>query len=141
MVCPTGQDDEREWDEEAYISTSQFSKFRCDESKINVPSQVRNVPKASIAKVGSVNGRKKSMALTGLGRGGMRLTTVKQAMLPRPRIKNAQIRMVQPKPTCGMSFSTMIGKMTPPSDDPDAVTPRARARFLKNHVVTADMAG
>lgn len=107
----------------------------------HVPSQVRKAPVASVANVGSEKGRTKSMGLTGLGLGGMRLTTVRLAKKPRPRMRKAQMRMVQPKPTCGMSFSTMTGKMTPPIDEPEAVTPRARARRLKNHVVTADMDG
>ena len=33
-----------------------------------------------------------------------------------------------------MSFETIIGKMTPPRDDPDAMIPKAVARLLKNHV-------
>ena len=36
---------------------------------------------------------------------------------------------------------TMIGKMTPPSELPEAMIPNAKARFLKNHVVIVVIAG
>jgi hypothetical protein len=42
-----------------------------------------------------------------------------------------------PKPILGMSRVSIIGRMTPPSDEPDAMMPMAVARFLMNHVETA----
>lgn len=52
------------------------------------------------------------------------------------RIMNAQILMVQGKPTLGINLWTMMGKMTPPRELPLAAMPKESARFLKNHVVT-----
>jgi hypothetical protein len=50
------------------------------------------------------------------------------------RIKNAVIRIAHPKPTEMMRRRSMIGKMTPPSEDPEAVTPRANARRRWNQL-------
>ena len=58
------------------------------------------------------------------------------AMIKSASIMNAQILMVQGKPTSGINLWTMIGKMTPPSELPLAAIPNDSARFLKNHVVT-----
>lgn len=52
------------------------------------------------------------------------------------RIKKAQIRIAQGNPTLGIRFDTMIGKITPPRLDPEAVTPSAKARRLANQVLT-----
>ena len=53
----------------------------------------------------------------------------------RPRIIKAQMRMVQPKPTWGISFLTIIGKMTPPREEPATARPSAAPRFLRNQVL------
>jgi hypothetical protein len=103
----------------------------------------RNVPKKNmkdathmIAKAGSFKGRMNSMTSTGLGLGVNRDLTVKFAMTSIPRITKEATLIVQGNPIRGMSFETMIGKITPPREEPDAWIPKAAARFLKNHVPT-----
>lgn len=82
----------------------------------------------------------KFINLTFLGIGLSRDLTVKLAMMSMPRNMKATALIVQGNPILGMSFETIMGKMTPPSDDPAAMTPNAVARFLKNHVPTELMA-
>ena len=53
-----------------------------------------------------------------------------------PNMRKAAALIVQGNPIFGMRLDTMIGKMTPPSDEPDAMMPNAVARFLKNQVPT-----
>jgi hypothetical protein len=89
-----------------------------------------------IAKAGSFKGRINSITSTGLGLGVKRVLTVKFAMTSIPRIKKAAALIVHGYPIWGMSFETMIGKITPPREEPDAMMPKAAARFLKNHVPT-----
>jgi hypothetical protein len=58
-------------------------------------------------------------------------------MLPRismPSSRNAVLRMAQPKPMRGIKRSTIMGRITPPMDDPETTTPKARARWRENHV-------
>ena len=55
-------------------------------------------------------------------------------MIMRKRIKNAEVLMAQPKETSWMRRDTMIGKRTPPSEDPAAANPIAMPLFLKNQV-------
>jgi hypothetical protein len=62
--------------------------------------------------------------------------TVKLAKMSNAKIKNAQIRIVQPKPTCPISWVTMQGKMTPPREEPPATRPIAIPRFFRNQVDT-----
>jgi hypothetical protein len=57
--------------------------------------------------------------------------TVKLVMMSRPRMRKAHILMVQPKPTFGSRWTTMIGKMTPPNDEPAIANPPAIARLLR----------
>lgn len=52
------------------------------------------------------------------------------------RIRKAQILIAQGNPTSGMRCDTMIGKITPPKLDPEAITPRAKARRFPNQVTT-----
>ena len=61
-------------------------------------------------------------------------------MAHMPKIMNAVDLIVHGKPILGMSLATIIGKITPPIDDPDAMMPIAVARFLKNHVLVELMA-
>ena len=56
-------------------------------------------------------------------------------------MRKADALMAQPKPLLTMIRSTIMGKMTPPSELPAAMIPSAKARFLKNQVVVDDMAG
>lgn len=59
----------------------------------------------------------------------------------RPRMRKEAVRIAQEKPTAVTSRLIMMGKITPPREDPDAMTPKARARFLWNQVPTLFMAG
>lgn len=54
-----------------------------------------------------------------------------------PRNMKATVLIDHPKPIFGMSRVRIIGKMTPPNDEPDAMMPIAVSRFLINHVETA----
>jgi len=62
--------------------------------------------------------------------------TVKLAITSMPRIMKAAALIVHGNPILGMSFETMMGYMTPPKEDPEAMIPKAAARFLKNQVPT-----
>ena len=76
----------------------------------------------------------KAIKLNGRFVGGIRERTVKFAKLSIANIRKAQIRSVQPKPTSGSRWIIMMGKMTPPSEDPATTRPRAAPRFSKNQV-------
>lgn len=56
-------------------------------------------------------------------------------------MRKEAVRIAQGKPTPATSRLIMMGKMTPPREDPDAMTPKAKARFLWNQVPTLFMAG
>lgn len=73
--------------------------------------------------------------------GDIRDTSVRFAITIMASIRNAVMRIDQPKPTWAMRRRIMMGKMTPPREDPDAVIPRANARRLKNQVETQATAG
>ena len=89
----------------------------------------------------SFNGDTNAISLNGLLEGSILDRTAKFANSSNVKIRNAQIRMAQPKPTSGIKCISMMGKMTPPSDDPAVVRPRAAPRFLKNQVETQVKAG
>ena len=91
--------------------------------------------------VGSLRGRINAIALKGRLVGAIRERTVKLAKTINARIRKAQIRIAQPKPTSGISLTTMIGRMTPPREDPAATIPSAAPRFLRNQVDTHVNAG
>jgi hypothetical protein len=73
--------------------------------------------------------------LKGLGECGRYEEIVKLAMMSRPRMRKAQILIVQPNPTLGSRWTTMIGKMTPPKDEPAIANPPAIARLLWKYVI------
>jgi hypothetical protein len=58
------------------------------------------------------------------------------AMASRIMIMNAEMRMVQPKPTCSMSLFTMIGKMMPPTLEPVASIAKAMPCLVLNQALT-----
>jgi hypothetical protein len=66
--------------------------------------------------------------------GGSRDLSVRFAMIHMKRIRKAVIRIAHPNPTEIMRRRSMMGKMTPPSEDPEAVTPRANARRRWNQL-------
>lgn len=76
----------------------------------------------------------------GWGVGGSRDFRVTFARISIPRMAKAATRMVQGKPILSSKCSTRIGNITPPTLDPAAIMPRARARWWKNHVQTAQVA-
>jgi hypothetical protein len=51
----------------------------------------------------------------------------------------AIVRIIQGKPTLLIILSIMIGRTTPPRDDPETMIPKAAARLLKNQVTSEDM--
>lgn len=61
---------------------------------------------------------------------------VRLEMVNMKRIRNAQILIAQGKPTWGIRWDTMMGKMTPPKLEPEAMIPRAKARRFANQVLT-----
>lgn len=86
-------------------------------------------------KAGSFKGRTNSIRLTLFGFGDSLDFTVRFAMINIPRIMNAAALIVHGNPISGISFDTIIGKITPPKDDPEVMMPKAVARFLKNQVL------
>jgi hypothetical protein len=64
--------------------------------------------------------------------------TVKFVMMRRPRMRKAQILIVQPKPTFGSRWTTMIGNITPPKDEPAIAKPPAIARRFRKYVMGCD---
>lgn len=71
--------------------------------------------------------------------GGSRLRTRKFAIVKHPNMRNAAARTAQPNPTELKSRFSMIGKQTPPSDDPETTIPTANPRFLRNQVLVHNM--
>lgn len=51
-------------------------------------------------------------------------------------MRKAQARIVQANPTVGMRRTTIIGRITPPREEPAATRPRAAPRCAWNHVDT-----
>jgi hypothetical protein len=100
----------------------------------NVPKKNVNDARQRRVNAGSFNGLMNSIISNFLGLGVNLDLTVRFAMISNPKIKNAAARIVHGNPIFGISFETIIGNITPPRDDPDAITPNAVARFLKNHV-------
>lgn len=86
-------------------------------------------------KAGSRKGRTNSKRSTFLGFGDSLDFTVTLAIRSMPRIMNAAALIVQGNPISGINLDTNIGKITPPRDDPEAMIPKAVARFLKNQVL------
>jgi len=66
----------------------------------------------------------------------MRDLTVKLAKRRSDNMRNAQMRIVQPNPTSGMRWKTIMGRITPPRDEPAATRPKAAPLLWKNQVET-----
>jgi len=124
-----------------------------------VPKKNKKLARAVARNGGSLSGLTNSMMIKGLGRVSRRDLTVRLAMIMRPRIIKAAVRMDQAKPIWGMRRSIIMlrngwypllrtvvenkewrkrthGRITPPSDDPEVTIPKASALLLKNHVAT-----
>lgn len=102
----------------------------------NIPQKKQKAPASVSENFSSANGRRKLRISKGLGRCGSLDLRVTLAIPNMKRMRNAQIRIAQGKPTSGIRRVTMMGKITPPRLDPEAVTPSAKARRLANHVLT-----
>ena len=89
----------------------------------------------------SFNGDTNAITLNGLLDGSILDRTAKFANNSKVKMRNAQMRIAQPNPTSGIKCMSMMGKMTPPNEDPAVVSPRAMPRFLKNQVDTQVNAG
>lgn len=72
-------------------------------------------------------------------RGGNLDLTVTQATPHIARNRNPSMRIVQGNPICRKRWFIMMGRQTPPRDEPAFMMPNAAARLLKNHVATDDM--
>ena len=72
--------------------------------------------------------------------GGRRLRTRKLAIVRHPNTRNPTARTAHGNPTESKSRFSIMGKQTPPSDDPDTTSPMANPRFLRNQVFVDNMA-
>jgi hypothetical protein len=75
-----------------------------------------------------------------LGTGFVLGRTVKIAMICKPRMMKAAVLMVQGYPVLWTMWLIMMGKMTPPTDEPVTRIPIANPRFLLNQVETQAIA-
>ena len=99
-----------------------------------VPKKKKKEARQSRPNAGSFRGRMNSMRTRGRGLGVNLDLTVKLAMISMPSMRKAQALIVHGNPTFGIRCETMMGKITPPRDDPDAIIPKDAALFLKNQV-------
>lgn len=102
----------------------------------NIPQKKQKAAATVKTNLMSCNGRIKFMGSNPFFCGFNLDFRVRLAMTSIKRMRNAQIRIAQPNWTCGISFDTMIGKITPPRLDPEAVIPSANARRLANQPLT-----
>ena len=93
-----------------------------------------NIPKSSIRNGNSLNGAASRPPGNFLGPNVVRGRTVKTATICSTKIMNAHVLIVQGYPTAGIMRLIMIGKMTPPTDDPVTITPMAAPRLFANQV-------
>lgn len=73
-----------------------------------VPKKNKKLARAVVRNGGSLSGLTNSMMIKGLGRGLRRDLTVRLAMIMRPRIIKAAVRMDQAKPIRGMRRSIIM---------------------------------
>lgn len=74
-------------------------------------------------------------------RGGRRVRYRAMVTMFDASMMNPMMRIVQGKPMRGKHCWTIIGKMTPPVQDPKAVNPSANARLRTKYVDTSAMEG
>lgn len=103
----------------------------------NMPQKKQKDAATVTANLISLSGFTKFMILTGFLVWVSLDFSVRLAMASMNKMRNAQILIAHGKPTWGIRWDTMIGKITPPRLDPEAVTPKAVARFFANQVLTA----
>lgn len=102
-----------------------------------LPKYTNRPPIVRSTKAGSFRASMKSLSERGFRDGGMRDLMNMFATTSNPSIMKATARIVQPNPICGISFVTMMGRMTPPRLDPVTMIPMAAARCLRNQELTA----
>ena len=121
------------------IWTIQYGPRKLTLNGRKVPQKNINPATHMRKKAGSLKGRMNSITSTLFGFGDNLDFTVTLAMRSIPRIMNAAALIVHGNPISGISFDTMMGKITPPRDDPEAIIPKAVARLLKNQVLVEPM--
>jgi len=107
----------------------------CSKIKVNgknMPQKKKNNPALVTAMIGSLSESKYSLNTNFVGRGGSRLLIVRHAIDISPRKRNETARTAHPNPTRSISFDSMMGRTTPPKEDPAATMPTAMARCRKN---------
>ena len=92
------------------------------------------MPSSNITNGNSLKGAAKRPAGIFLGTGFVLGRTVRIAMICRPRMRKAAALMVQGYPVLWIMRLIMMGKMTPPTDEPVTMMPIAAPRFLENQV-------
>lgn len=102
----------------------------------NIPQKKQKQAATVTTNLSSLSGLRKLMILTDFGVWTNLDLKVRLEMDSMNKIRNAQILIAHGKPTCGMRWDTMMGKITPPKLDPAAVIPRAVARRFANQVLT-----
>jgi hypothetical protein len=66
--------------------------------------------------------------------------TVRLATISSASTMNPEIRRDHPNPILGKSRDNIVGKTTPPSDEPLETIPKAKARRFTNHVAVHESA-
>lgn len=97
----------------------------------------RKQPASVNEKVGSLKGVPNSARVKVVGCSGARALAVKTAIESRNKIMKAATRIAHPNPTLLRRRDIMIGKMTPPTLDPDIVIPMASPCLFVNKTPTA----
>jgi len=92
------------------------------------------MPTSNMTNGNSLKGAAKRPTGIFLGTGFTRGRTVKIAMICSPRMTKAPVLMAQGYPTLEIMRLIMMGKMTPPTDEPVTMIPMAAPRFLANQV-------
>jgi hypothetical protein len=92
-------------------------------------------------KLFSLNGTTNALMLTFFFDGGRREVMHIFPTTRSPIMRNATLRIAQPKPMVGMRWVTIMGMITPPTEDPETIIPRARARWVVKNGDTAAIAG
>lgn len=94
------------------------------------------MPSSNITNGNSIKGAAKRPVGIFFGTGLVLGRTVTIAMTCRARIRKAAVLMAQGYPVLRIMRLIMMGKMTPPTDDPVTMMPMAAPRFLENQVET-----
>lgn len=102
----------------------------------NMPQKKQKHPATVTTNLGSLRGLMKFMIETSFFLCVNLDFSVRFEMPNMKRMRKAQIRIAHANPTCGIKCETMMGKITPPRLDPEAMMPSAKARRLPNQVLT-----